>query len=219
MKRFFLILALFPLLAGCGERYSWHQKLVLEVETPNGAVKGGSVVAMTMHWPEGWQRFGGVNGVDSDMRGEASFVEVAPGRYLFALIGWNSYELALRVYEDGSRDPRETAERLSRLKETRPMPRHMWPTLVTFADIDRPNTVRRVDPDSLAAGFGHGYRLKSVTLEITDEPVTRGEVKKVLPWLREYYDRMFDGNRYQTIRAGAPVASSLAAGDFDTERD
>ena len=42
------ILALFPLLAGCGllgfRNWEWRQKLVLEVETPNGTVTGSSVV-------------------------------------------------------------------------------------------------------------------------------------------------------------------------------
>ncbi|MAZ14876.1 MAG: hypothetical protein CL535_00855 [Ahrensia sp.] len=193
MKRFLIILALIPLLAGCGERYTWRQKLVLEVETPNGVVKGGSVVAMKMHWLAEWQHFASATGVDSDVRGEASFVEVAPGCYLFALINWKSYALGLRTYEDGSRDQKDTAQRLSRLHETRPLPREVWPTLVTFTftftftftDIADPTTVAEVDPADLAASFGPGYRLKSVTLEITDETVTEGEVEKVLPWMND----------------------------------
>jgi hypothetical protein len=55
-----------------------------------------------------------------------------------------------------------------------------WPMLVTFDDITRPETVRRVDPEDLAAMFGEGVRLKAVTLEITDEVVTEGRVEGVL---------------------------------------
>ena len=40
-----------------------------------------------------------------------------------------------------------------------------------------------VKPESLAAAFGPGYSLKSITLEITDEEVTRGRVEKIIPWV------------------------------------
>jgi hypothetical protein len=43
--------------------------------------------------------------------------------------------------------------------------------------------VREVKPDDLAATFGEGVRLKAVTLEITEEPVTEGTAEEVLGWL------------------------------------
>ena len=48
--------------------------------------------------------------------------------------------------------------------------------LVTFDDIAKPETVRRVDPADLAAVFGEGVRLKAVTLEITEMKVTEGRL-------------------------------------------
>ena len=97
--RFGLTLAALALagamLAGCGERVSWRQKLTLEVETPDGIVTGTGVVQIRMRWLEDWQRFASANSVGSDVRGEAVVVEVAPGRYLFALVSWASYGLAL----------------------------------------------------------------------------------------------------------------------------
>ena len=62
------------------------------------------------------------------------------------------------------------------------MPKRDFPLLVTFTDIDDPKTVRKVDPNNLAATLGPGYALKSITLEITDEPVTKGKVEEVLGW-------------------------------------
>ena len=56
------------------------------------------------------------------------------------------------------------------------------PRLVTFADIDDPTSVVLVDPENSAASFSPGVRLVSVTLEVTEEPVTLGRVEKVLDW-------------------------------------
>ncbi|MFM7334774.1 MAG: hypothetical protein ACKO1H_10250 [Tabrizicola sp.] len=61
-----------------------------------------------------------------------------------------------------------------------PLPPEAWPMLVTFDDITRPETVRRVDPANLAAVFGEGVRLEAVTLEVTEGAVTQGRVAGVL---------------------------------------
>jgi hypothetical protein len=58
--------------------------------------------------------------------------------------------------------------------------------LVTFDDITKPETVREVEPADLAAVFGEGVRLKTVTLEITEEAVTVGLVEGLLGWLGPY---------------------------------
>ena len=57
------------------------------------------------------------------------------------------------------------------------------PLLVTFTDIHDPTSVRQVDPHHLAAAFGPDFVLKAITLEITNEAVTRGRVEKVLGWI------------------------------------
>ncbi|MBI2718450.1 MAG: hypothetical protein HYX36_06770 [Rhizobiales bacterium] len=67
-------------------------------------------------------------------------------------------------------------------RETRPVPREFYPLLVTFGNLGNPASVREVKPSDLAASFGPGFALKSITLEITDEPVTEGRVESVLPW-------------------------------------
>ncbi|MEP3196791.1 MAG: hypothetical protein ABJO57_02900, partial [Lentilitoribacter sp.] len=54
-----------------------------------------------------------------------------------------------------------------------------------------PTSVKEVDPANLAATFGPGYSLQSITLEITDDPVTEGEVEKVLGWLNDYKQKQY----------------------------
>ena len=64
-------------------RYSRRQKLTVTVETPAGEVSGSSVSAVS--WRKQWFRWDGM-GWSYDLTGEAVVVEVAPGRYLFALL-------------------------------------------------------------------------------------------------------------------------------------
>jgi len=66
------------------------------------------------------------------------------------------------------------------------LPDDHYPLLVTFTDINDPASVQRVDPDDLVAHFGPGVKLKTITLEITDEPVTGGQIEKVLGWLKTH---------------------------------
>jgi hypothetical protein len=211
------VLALFPLLAGCGEQWSWRQKLVLEVETPNSTVSGGSVVQVKLHRVPGWLPSNNPGAILSDVKGEASFVEIAPGRYLFALLrGGGEAQLAREMFFPyPAADVPEANSRLEEFTGRAVLPSKAYPRLVTFTDISDPKTVRRVDPDDLAASFGPGYRLKSVTLEITDEPVTNGEVEKVLGWLDEYEQKnlQLDGERYRNARS-EQYASRLNVLDF-----
>lgn len=85
------------------------------------------------------------------------------------------------------------------------VPQKFYPMLVTFGDLKDPKSVKEVKPDDLAATFGSGTSLKSITLEITDEPVTEGVVEKVVPWVAELrgaidkspYDTKADRNKEQ----------------------
>ncbi|PCI05396.1 MAG: hypothetical protein COB78_01980 [Hyphomicrobiales bacterium] len=164
--------------------YSWHQKLTIVVETPSGLKTGSSVTSMRVGLTSFIPGQPGGRGT-SRLRGEATIVEVAPGRYLFVLLNQQD-NLAQRVFDDHtgqrSKTYKETFSRLSSLRETRTVPTGLIPLLVTFTNINDPTNVKRVYPDDLAASFGTGYELKTITLEITDKPITKGEVEKVLGW-------------------------------------
>ena len=58
-----------------------------------------------------------------------------------------------------------------------------YPILVTFKDTNIPETVQMVDPDDFGTRFGKGVRLKSITVERTEDEVTRG-IEKRLTWLK-----------------------------------
>lgn len=188
------------LLPGCdflGFRdWEWRQRLVLEVETPTGVVSGGSVVAVYTGTGPKWLPGEGAGGMGRTVEGEASFVEIAPGKHLFALLDSDgAAELALILFfPNSSLNTFERAERLETLRETREVSRERYtslrrrlfepyPKLVTFTDINDPASIRLVNPDDLATAFGPGIKLKRITLEITDDPVTTGGVEPVLGWM------------------------------------
>lgn len=175
------------LLGACGESNSWHQKLTVEVETPDGLVSGSSVVSVTSTFNDSKLMPHEARGGGAYVKGEAVVVEVARGKYLFALLNGETHnglpdQIAWQTFADGE-PPQLVSRRLARIREQRDVAPRNYPLLVTFDDVDDPKSVRKVDPADLAAAFGRGVRLKRITIAITDEPVTKGKVEKVLGWL------------------------------------
>lgn len=198
---------------------TWKQKLMVEVETPEGVVSGSSVVKAIMTYkpsslPE-------ASGASKTIRGEATVIELPNERYLFVLLGdpiaMAQHSFADKIMGTENAKPGGNSDyfsKLSDIQESVPLERDRYPLFVTFDNLDDPSSVKEVDPNNLRAIFGDGYGLKFVTLEITDEAMTVGEVEKQLPWLNEYVNKHFDGQRYETINSKNRFANSLAAGNF-----
>jgi hypothetical protein len=220
LRRWAVLAAMFAgvlLLAGCGwfaERWEWNQKLTVEVETPDGVRLGSAVSHVS------WRAANALGNYPADYSGEATVVDLGRGRYLFALIGESTKQIAAYTLhaELGERrsDYRDLFPKVMAFRGVRDVPRDQYPLLVTFTDLNDPTTVLRVDPADLAASFGPGVSLKRIKLEITDEKVTKGSIERLLTWLDEYYGKKLDGQRYETIKAENRLANSLGAGDFDT---
>lgn len=199
-------------LSSCTSETTWNQRLTLIVETPQGEVRGSAVTRVTKTETSGSLVLMEARGVQSKVEGEAVVVEVAPGKFLFALLSGSNEEKrdathwvypAYRLSEADSYGG-EMMKLLSQPHDTPvPLPPEGWPMLVTFDDITKPETVRRVNPADLAAVFGEGVRLKAVTLEITVEAVTEGRVEAVLPWLETV-------GREQANLIGLPETGSVS---------
>lgn len=166
--------------------YSWHQKLTVEIETPQGVVTGSSVVSVV--WRSGPKILPDPPSVTHHYYGEATVVKLPNDRYVFALLKGAS-TLALRTFATSSlKDTTDSrivpaSEVNAHDGETRPVPTGTQPMLVTFTDINDPKTVKWIGPYDFVESFGEGYSLKAITLEITDEPVTKGVVEGVLGWI------------------------------------
>lgn len=193
LRPVWVLLLLLPVLASCGllgfQQWSWNQKLTVVVQTPNGEVSGSAVSAVSISFSPSWWGMGDSEGASStSLVGEAAVVEVAPGKYIFAVLQGYSYQTAIQTFQpDAPVATKEEAARsfdaLERLRLTVELPREIYPLLVTFDDVGDPASLKRVSVDDISKTFGAGYRLKSINLSITDEPVTKGVIEKVLPWL------------------------------------
>lgn len=225
------------LLPGCAfaedKAPDYRYRLTVEVDTPEGLKTGSSVIEVR----QSLVRSGGSpanQAVERRVRGEAVAVDLPGGKTLFALlrsdnnVDWASY---VYVYLAPQNKGESFANQLDNVLEVtgeQVLPR-MWPPvawipersaypmMVTFGDLADPTSVAEVDPDNMAATFGEGVRLKRVTVELTDDPVTTG-IEERLGWMDAYRSKWFDGSRTisEDLTTDDPTAH-LTAGSFSTE--
>ena len=81
--------------------------------------------------------------------------------------------------------------------------------ILTFDDITDPGTLRLVDPADLAASFGPGVRLVSVTLAITAAPVTEGVIPGLAFWPKAKAAETLTGLPAYGTAAYPPILQTL----------
>jgi hypothetical protein len=197
------------LLAGCDSdpkraSFLWQApysaKLKVEVDTPVGVKSGFSVIEVRRDKTDkGYQA-----------RGEAVAVDLPHQQTLFVLLrsqsnpDWVGYLHSYSQIDDsngmtdgtiGAREAynrRVAADRrvwrVARRRKTAVEDSDNYPYFVRFRDIADPKSVEQVDPDDLAKSFGPGVKLKSLTVQVTDEPVSEGIGKRLPkpPFIRSF---------------------------------
>ena len=190
------------LLSGCGSNdRQLRYKVTVEVDTPLGLRTGSSVVETDMD----------DNGFTF---GQAPYVDLGGGRYLFALLNDPfskriMYRLAFNVLQYPElKPPLDRKKHLYvQAKDMKPfgvVRREDYPMLVTFGDINDPKTVREVDPGIV----------RRITFQVVDqdEPLTVG--------LEEKFAWAIDGNitlsgdQYRKISDAKILAEQLYANNF-----
>lgn len=214
-----LAIACLIMLGGCGELSgdSFRFKMTVEVETPEGLRTGSSVMQVT-----GWLPTATLpesHGFELKLKGEAVAVDLPGGKTLFALLKTRDTieGTALWVFHPEARGHpdrmmaavRDLGRASSNGRRAALAP-DKYPMLVTFADARDPKSVMLIDPNDLAARFSAGTRLRRITVQITDDPVTKGVVKR-LGWLPQFYDKMLDGS---PLNNSNKLANSLSMTDF-----
>lgn len=168
-------------------------RMTVEVDTPEGAKSGSSVVEAKVirQLP-----LMGSDGVVYRIHGEAAVVDLPGGQALFALLGNEPYHVALPTNGllRGRSDPpvapkadareRDAADwpALRRVRPLITLAPADYPLLVRFRDRADPSSVEPVDPLYLGASFGAGFHLLRITIQPTDEEA-EARVEQRLPWL------------------------------------
>lgn len=168
-------------------------RLSMTVETPDG-VKSTSGV-FSVH-PDRGSSAGGT----TTTKGDALFIDLGGGRNVLALLTHGEHGadvegvnyLALRAFSTGGR--RVSFSNIGLMTGDAAVTGDLIPVLVSFANINDPNTARVVRPDDLESTLGNGVRLRGLRVEVVPngwwpvdfggalgEPVTRG-IEGKLPW-------------------------------------
>jgi hypothetical protein len=211
-------------LAGCWNTESYRYKLTLAVDTPEGVRRGSSVLELAF-----WDTWFPEKGTMHELRGEALYLDLGPGRRpLIALLTaqlhptygekqrWTrdagpGIRMMSRIYgQAASLDSMDEVRRIARMRGPRGIAPTDLPDLVTFADINDPNSVIEVDPNDLQATLGPNITWQAITLEFTDEPITKG-IELKLPWIPAYDNKMLDGEHYHGKNT---LANTLSTANF-----
>ena len=234
-QRWWWLALLSPLLlTGCGFfNSSWptyRYRLTLNVNTPAGLRSGSSVVEVRTTQQGSWN-IDSPGNVSTEVFGEAVAVELPNGQTLFVVNRSDWGSLLTEAYNasipesEWAKDMRTRVKRARQYRGILIVPawtgqiandpgRRVYPTLATFRDISDPATVEEVAYDDLAASFGPGYSLRSITVEVTNDPITTG-IQARLPWLEDLRkrDASLDGVKRASVSDNL-LSSNLGAGSF-----
>jgi hypothetical protein len=198
------------LLPSCGKPVSrYYFKMTAEVETPRGlktgsavqSIEAGDIWIKLIDGDKGYVSFAGEAFVVDLGDGQAMFVTVSPNRgeslipevqsaldpdYVRGADGNIAAARKMAALRPGARKVELRPTNSFELNPPGPHQkfpeRPFYPILVRFRDERDSRTVEEVDPANLAASFGKGVKLKRITVEIVDGPITEAIVKR-LPWL------------------------------------
>ena len=219
-----LIGGVVTLLGGCGlfGGNSYRFKMTVDVETSEGVRTGSSVYKVLAFKTS--ELITGGSSSDSTLTGEALAMDLPGGKTLFALLRMASGTSAdddlatmsmramdpamINTEKDKSAQRISSGDGISSPAEVAPKD---YPLLVTFADINDPTSVARVDPADFAASFGAGVRLKRIVVKKTGDMQTDKIAERLLAM------RIQDGHgldRTRGVTANPTLAQQLGYADF-----
>lgn len=221
----FVALGIFALIKINYPTCTFRYKLTAEAMTPEGPKIGSSVTEVS------YTHFFSLSGVPNLIRsvtGEALFIDLGSDKnFLVTLTSWESgrnsnsepsmpsfngalgpLNLPIKVLNlnwpgGGSGEELAMTKQVEALNGSEPaiVPFSFLPTLVTFRNINDPDSVEVVQPDSLAKTFGPGYELVKVTLQVTKESPTE-KIESILPWLKT---KKVEWEKVQSRGVGDPL--------------
>ena len=192
-----------------------RSRLTLAVETPEGVRTGSSVTEQTVTFGPFQLRSGsGQWGIGSFLTGEGVVVDLGQRGLLVATMvapdwirsrGWGGgggysvvpfFGSVIHISNppDGLSDAERYMVHLDEVKRQKPkadISLKELPVLVRFGDPNDTTSMSLVDPSNLADAFGLGVKLKTATVEVTDDQMTHS-IEDHLPWLKQNRLPKFD---------------------------
>lgn len=211
---------------------TYRYRLTVEVDTPAGLRSGSSVIEV--HTSDQGKGFPGpeAGGIRHGFRGEAVVVDLGKNTLFVPLVsssrdsGWASIVMFLvtpaSLPPAGSDPFRRRFDEMLKyrgkidLLQSDPLEmnkslRSIYPLMVYFKNINDPSSVEEFDRNNFSEVFGNGYRLKKITVQITDEPVTFGKVRNHLRWIDTFGRGYFDPKQ---SNVNGKISGSLGVGYF-----
>jgi hypothetical protein len=179
--------------------YTYRYRLSVDVETPDGMRWGSSVIEVRYEtFPELLTERDHI----SRVFGEAVFVDLGQGKNLIGMLasGPSGEDIdypsgiVFQAFKLDGNDP-NTPKRLPQLHGKRDLDiysssqydvtRRFLPTFVTLTDLTNPSTARLAPFGLFDEIFGVGFKLRSVAIEMTTDPITEG-IENKIPWIGNY---------------------------------
>ena len=206
------------LVSGCGlfgAESTYRFRMTVEVQTPQGLWTGYAVREIS--YSKNLIKLPDMAAVVATQRGEAVVVDLPGGQTLFALLSMNGYETLQAAFGDDSPATLDAAKADGRVVDLHPKPGSIpeqsgYPMLVRFGDVREPKSVELVQPDDLAASFGAGMKLRRITVQMVDEPVTVG-IGKRLGWLSTQHGALIQ-QPAKVLIGDMPAGGRITEGDF-----
>ncbi len=180
---------------------TYRYKLTVEFDTPDGMKSGSSVIEVKRIFDK-W------GGEESTAKGDAVFVDLGRGQNAVALLAHGKRagtELATTIaprvffYNVIGKPTTKSAQKLTKMVgKSKKLEGNLIPTIVTFDDINVPKSmkllyathyhpkVKEPSEDNVKIILGKGYKFRSATVTIVDDPVVRN-VESHLPWVTNEY--------------------------------
>ena len=181
-------------------RHAYRFKLTIAAEVDGEIRSASSVIEITSQKQP--QFVADVPPYSTKVEAEAVYLDLGNGRNVVATLGFGpvgiNFRLASLVPKHFDVEPTEVWSTLAYTDDERVLSGADIPTLVTFADVNDPDSGRVVKPEDFSRVFGEDVRFAGAKIQMTRNPVTNG-IENDLPMLvthQEYMSKLYSHPKY-----------------------
>lgn len=160
---------------------TWRYKITVEVKTPDGT-KSGSAIREVRAWKNAAKFFNpDVKPITYEVIGEAVVVDLSVDGSLFYLVG-NHDEVQNAFFKDTFLEE-DRIRKINKLKIGSKAELLEIADFVVFQDLNDSQNIKSISFKDFQENFNDQISFKRIVVEKTDQPLTFGNVRSVLPWI------------------------------------